>query len=341
MRRVYNRKDYLVFLDNDYIKNFLNRGLKKYFPGFVKCTKVESKYFRVLAATSFLVRYFVTLKTKHGHVWTARMRGNRLNPTSYKILQYLWNKHKYKRYYYPRPIHYFKKKHYILYENYDGMIYRDYHRKSKYFFNKTIPMIAKHLADLHKTKMLLAKKRTLKQEFNYLDEALAKIKEHDKKFYPTALKTAEIIKAYIRVNYNPKDFTLIHNDFQASNIIYNRYGQTLGFIDFEQFCQFFPGIDVATFIAHLQAMVRNLFSEKVIHSLQHKFIREYGKYTKKEILVRIEKDLPFFIARSFLDIIAVSAVYLNLSRKHDHKKNFRDFILYLEGELEKLLPTLI
>ncbi|MBU1130905.1 phosphotransferase [Patescibacteria group bacterium] len=340
MQQVYKHKNYLIFLDNNYIKKLLNRNIKKYFPGFVKCVKVESQHFRVLAATSFLVRYFVTLQTKHGHEWTVRIRGNRLNPTSYKIIQHLWNKHKYKNYCYPRPIYYFKKKRFILYENYDGMIYRNYHKKGQYFFNKTIPMIAKRLADLHQAKTSLAKTRTLKQEFDYLDEILAKIKKHNKKFYPAAFKTADVIKAYIKINYEPKKFTLIHNDFQASNIIYNRRESTLGFIDFEQFCRFFPAADLATFIIHLQTAIHSLYPKKTIRSFQRKFIREYGKYTTKKNLAKIEEDLPYFTARCFIDILAVSNVYLNLSRKHKRRKQFKGFIKYLEEEIKNLLPLL-
>ena len=286
MKRVYNRKDYLIFLDNDYIKKFLNRDIKKYFPGFVECLKVESKYFRVLAATSFLVRYFITLKTKSSFEWTIRMRGNRLNPTSYKIFQYLWNKHGYKNFYYPRPIHYFKKKQFILYENYNGMIYRDYHKKSKYFFNKTIPMIAKRLADLHQTKKSLAKKRTLKQEFAFLDTILEKIKEHNKKFYLPALKTIAIIKKYLQDRHNENDFTLIHNDFQASNIIYNRLGSHLGIIDYENFCQFFPAVDIATFITHLKATVKSLFPEETILAWQKNLLKNTLNIQRKRILLK-------------------------------------------------------
>ena len=340
MHRIYNRQDYLIFLDNSYIKDFLNKNINKYFPGFIACLKVESCYFRVLAATSFLVRYFVTLKSKHGHEWTLRMRGNRLNPTSYKILSYLWQTHGYKKYYYPRPIYYFKKQSFILYENYDGMIYRDYHRKSKYFFNKTVPMIAKRLADLHRTPKKMTKVRTLNDEFAHLEEILLKIKNNHQPYYSTASEVIAIIKNYIATNYQIKNFTLIHNDFQASNIIYNRYGKNMGIIDYEQFCVFFPTIDVVTFTTHLKTVVRNILPEQGQLALQKKFIKYYLKYTKQKNLAKIKRDLPYFMARSLLDIMAVSAVYLSLSRHDQQKEKFREFIAYLEKEIAKLLPII-
>jgi Ser/Thr protein kinase RdoA (MazF antagonist) len=265
------------------------------------------------------------------------MRGNRLNPVSYRVLEHLWQTHKYKKYYYPRPIHYFAKKHFLLYESYDGMIYRDYHKKNKGLYYKTIPMIAQRLADFHQTKKGLAKNRTIKEESGFLKTMLKKIKDHNQPFYPTALKATKIIKSYIKKNYQPKNFTLIHNDFQPNNIVYNTYGHNLGIIDYEPLCQFFPGIDLASFITHFKVRLKKYLSQKTLIALQRKFIRTYAKYTKAANLAKINQELPYFIMRSLLDIMAVAAVYLCLSQHRQHRRQFKQLIKYLEKEIKNLL----
>ena len=81
-----------------------------------------------------------------------------------------------------------------------------------------------------------------------------------------------------------------------------------------------------------------MYPEKTIKSFQRKFIKEYGKYTTKKNLAKIEKDLPYFIARCLIDILAVSSVYLSLSSKHKHRESFKSFIKYLENEIKQVLP---
>ena len=336
----YKLKDYQIFLDNNFIKKTISRNIKKYFPGADKCLDVESKHFKVIADTSFLVRYFFTLEDKKGHQWKAEARGNRLNSTSYKILEKLWQKHKYTRYYYPRPIKYFPKKQFVLYENYGGMIHRDWPKKSAYHLNKTIPMIALRLAGLHNTKISFAKPKTLDQEISSINVILRKVKKNINKYHPTAEKAAKKLKKFLKNNYDKSKFVLSHNDFQSSNIIYNPKGAHIGIIDFEMMANFFPAADIANFNVQLITMIKNFFpAEKIIY-FQNKFIKEYSLHVSQTRMDEIKKDLPYFETKSILDILALYSVYLSLRRGSHQEKILKNSIAYYYDRLKNLLSTL-
>ena len=336
----YRVRDYKIFLNTRYIQTLVNRHIKRIFPGFIKCTQVTSKHYKVLAATSFLVRYEITLETKTGYQHHLEVRGNRLNRRSYKILQRLWQTHKFKKYYYPRPIYYFPKKQFVLYENFSGQVYRSWPDKNFNFYNKTLPLIALRLADLHTTKIASDKIITLNEKIHWIDDKLRKIKRHNFAYYEVSQQAAEKIKKFLKLHYAKSHLSLCHNDFQASNIIYNPHGPEIGIIDFELLGFFFPAADLANFNIQLLTVIKDSLPPKKIIHLQKKFIRSYKNNVGRQRTRQLENALPYFEAKSILDILALYTVQILGETEKTHVRYLKKAMAQLYGRLKNLNLTL-
>jgi len=336
----YKVGDYKIFLNNQWLKNLFNRQLKNYFSGFARCVKVESKHYKVLAATSFLVRYLVFLETAEGLKHTLEIRGNRLNPASYKTLTYLWTTHGFKKYYYPRPLCYFPKKQFILYESYQGEVYRSWPDKSFSFFNKTIPLIAQRLADLHQTKTLSSRTLTYQDQAKALKVMLGKIKKHNPKYLKPAEQAAKKITNHLKYNCTPGRLTLCHNDFQSSNLIYDPYGPRIGIIDFELMANFLPAADIANFNIQLISTIKNALPPGKIITLQQKFIKEYKKHLSRKKNLEFEQDLPYFNAKSLVDLISLYSIQIKTENAGQRKKYLQNAMAGHFKNLKKLLTIL-
>ena len=336
----YKIRDCKIFLDNQWLKNLLNRRLKNYFPNFARCVKVESKHYKVLATTSFLVRYQIVLETADGFKHALEIRGNRLNPASYKTLKYLWATHGFKKYYYPRPLRYFAKKQYVLYESYQGEVYRSWPDKSYKFFNQTIPLIAQRLADLHQTKILSAKTLTYQDQAKTFKVMLGKIKKHNPKYLKPAEQAAEKIANYLKNNCVPPRLALCHNDFQSSNLIYDPYGPRIGIIDFELMANNLPAADIANFNIQLFSTIRNALPPVKIIALQQKFIKEYKKNISRKKNLEFEQDLPYFNAKSLIDLLALYSIQIKTETGKQRQNYLRQAMVGHFNNLKKLLTVL-
>ena len=118
------------------------------------------------------------------------------------------------------------------------------------------------------------------------------------------------IHTAIVVAMKSQTMTLCHNDFQASNIIYNEKTNQLGVIDFGNSTVFTPTLDIATHLTHLTVMTTQHLKQDEIVSLQKQFITAYLDRSPEPIARQVLSELPLYIARVAADIVATTAVAL-------------------------------
>ena len=320
-----------VVLSEAYMKRFLTRNLKSFFPGAKKIVFFYSKYLRFLSEESFLVRYEVDLLMKNGLVVTKVLRGNRVKPATYPVMKYY---HDYfARRHRPiiaRPLAYLTDLGFILYEEYSGWVLREFDHQLD-VLTKTVPVIARQLAGLHNASPDFGASRTVRDE----EQCFAVLRKKIRRFFPSiSRRFNRYVRRYLKqlaVRYNEKTFVLCHGDFQASNIIYDLRTEKIGFIDFTSADRTSPANDVATFLTHARAMLCYLFPKAKVDRLERLFLKYYFAVANKKIAQTVKKDLPTYQARISLDIITTTAVFA--------KYNKSPFYMTIVNEMFKRAKT--
>jgi thiamine kinase-like enzyme len=314
------KRNIKVVLNEAYMRGFLTRNIKTFFPGAKKITFFYSKYLRYLSEESFLVRYEIDLLMKNGTIKKKILRGNRVKPETYPIMQFFFLLfQKRERSVVARPLAYFADLGFLLYEEYSGWVLREFDHQLD-IINKTVPIIARQLAEIHNTRTTLGTTRTLLDEQNYFSLLNKKVK----RYFPSISKRfAEYQQKYINrltKNYSPDNFVLNHGDFQASNIIYDLRTKNVGFIDFASAIRTSPANDVATFLTHTRAMLCYLFPSNRIDKLENLFLKNYFRKADKKIARQVRPDLPIFQTRICLDIITTTAVFTEYNKSPYYMK---------------------
>lgn len=308
-----------IVLNEAFMRRILTRNLKTFFPGAKKITFFYSKYMRNLSEESFLVRYEIDLLLKNGQVVTKILRGNRVKPDTYPIMQYFYNMFGGQHAVLARPLAYFNDLNFILYEEYRGWILREFDHQLDILF-KTIPIIARQLAAIHNANPALGQTRTLDDEKKYF----ALLNKKVCRYLPSAKKIfASYSHAYLaklEKTDMQKNHVLNHGDFQASNIIYDLRTERIGFIDFASAVRISPANDVATFLTHTRAMLCFLFPRKKIDQLEKLFLTSYFGKINKKLSKIVKSDLPTFQARIALDIITTTAVFTEYNKSPYYQK---------------------
>ena len=304
------------FLNESYMKEVIAGHKKFLFSGLKSVDSITAEHITLLSKQSFLVTYDLELTYKNGLEQSLRLRGNRISADAAYFWKHLY-KHakKEKKSVVPVPWEYFKKEHFMLYQEFPGKTLRDYDHD--YFVLKKItPQIAEKLAWIHS--LPITKKvtpHTETEERAYWRSVRGKIQRHLPKkpaWLPEAL--TQINKELI-ARFSEQRMTLAHNDFQASNLIYDEGRNRIGIIDFGNSTRYTPSHDVATYLVHTAVMTTKHLKKKWIHDLQRSFLTRYLSHLEPRLKTQVLQELPLYEARVAADIIATTAVALK------HTKN--------------------
>lgn len=304
------------FIDGAYMVGFLNRCRGKLLPEaktieIVRPEKV--KFF--LSAESYLVRYYVTIIAKNNHKQEIFLRGNRISHAAAEMWFYMHKKSvQDKQNAVPEPLHYFKRKRFMLYREFPGQTLRDYNKNYKILFG-TASAIAKRLAWWHSLPISpLIKKWTPRQEQKYWKSNINTIVKYTPDKPALLKKILDELRKTALSEFKNSTKTLCHNDFQASNILFDKTNNHIAIIDFGASTVFSPVADIATYMTHLAVMTHNLLAKKEIHAIQNCFLKTYLSHVSKKLDKEIERYLPLFQARSAVDILAVTVAALEYTK---------------------------
>lgn len=321
-------------LDEVYMKKFFQRHLGDFFPRAQKILYFSSQKIHALSSKSFLICYDLELFYKKDFTKTEIVRGNHVKKDAYKLMVYLWREFlKKNQYAIPKPLYYFDKIDYILYKEFRGEILRDFDA-DKEVLKKTFPLVGRRLAQLHTFKTPKINLFPIDHETEFLAKIYQKINDYAPDQKKPYQKLIDKLLALENRVYQPKLFTINHDDFQASNIIYDKRSQNIGLIDFAFSNLYTPANDVGTFLAHLVTMLNPRFNQKEIVFFQKLFLESYLKYLPQNLKQAVLKNLEIFRVRNALNILSVALSVFLYSTNPKRK-------LYSKILTRKFLPLLV
>lgn len=327
-----------MLLDEVYMKKIFQRNLNDFFPRAKKILYFSAKKINALSSKSFLVCYDFDLMYENNLVKSEIVRGNRVKKDTYLLMTYLWRQFlKKNQYAIPKPLYYFDRTEFILYKEFRGEILRDYDYDGQ-TLEITFPLVAKRLAQLHTFKLPKIGYFPINNEADFLEHVYKKINDYAPAYKKSYRQIINDLLTMENAVYQPKNFVINHDDFQASNIIYDKRSKNIGIIDFAFSSLYTPANDVGTFLAHLVTMLNPHFNKKEIIFFQKLFLENYLKYVPKNTKRAVLKQLEIFRVRNALNIIDVAlSVFIystNKKRKLYSKILTREFLPLLAKDLK-------
>lgn len=318
-------------IDHGFMEKFFAKNIYKFFPEAKKFKKLSLTRQSTIAREDFIVRYEISFIDNNGKNKTSFVRGAARDDGSkyhgYKIMKLLWDSDFRKGAFgVPRPLGYNFYLKQSLYEECPGeILYRriEKNKNLKTSFRKSAGWLAK----LHRLQVKTgAKTHSLRKEGAQIKKMKNLFSEISHRYHPFKSENfSGIVNAFWNLEkkyLKPKDFILIHNDFNPGNIILSK--DRTYCIDFVDSCRFHPVTDLGTLLAYIHSPLSPLiskhkFSQKIIEALEKKFVAEYCQPLgiKPE---SIQNQIAVFKARAFL-IMAMHLAKLSLGwGKHNGYK---------------------
>lgn len=293
-------KKYRFFIDKAAVERFLAKN-KFFGAGDIEIKEITEDSILMDNVSKVFIRYRISLDKKEDKFLHLLHRFGGTDIIEFKILEYLQNSGYLGFFLLPRPLFYFKKEKFILYEDVSGEpIYILPKEEILSLLEKRTDLLAGFLISLHKTKPP-AKKYNIKN-----DEIEAK--KFEKEFLKFLPRFKNLIKETVSGILKGKRFYLknipssffIHNDFTFGNLIWQREKDTFGLIDFSESCYYDPLADVGIFLAQMDYLNFLTGKEKLIEKIQEKFTRKYVDLFKKKFPIETGEFLKDYQKRLFL-----------------------------------------
>ncbi len=280
-----------------------------------------------LSPDSFVLRYCGVARYSGERERAVVIRVRTIKKDKAKLMKYLWEKRSILDFATPRPLLYLPSSSLLFYEELPGATLRNLESASREF-PSLIKKIAIGLRSLH----ALPLPHRLSLPSAYIRETvfLKKLGQRAKASIPPLHNfIASVSRTVLRAQriFARRPFCVIHNDFQASNILITP-AHRVGIIDFSLSGKGSPVADVANFLVHLRVMLGRELPQKRIGALQESFLKTYLAQCGEEEKRRVLAELPFWQARSAIDIIVITAQMLHESDPHRERiiKNLVRFI---------------
>ncbi|MBU1149271.1 aminoglycoside phosphotransferase family protein, partial [Patescibacteria group bacterium] len=251
------------------------------------------------SAQSHLVKISIYIK---GRAKPLVIRGNNWPESAYRIAETLNHQAKLSS---PVPIYYHRPSKLILYPEVKGTPLR-YLPLNLIVLSPLMVPLGKQLALFHKTRppaelpkpSLINEKKRWKNNVQIITRASLKFSKPAKIILD---RLSNILPKY----WLDKNFSLIHGDYQASNLLIHGKNQ-VGLIDFTLSRRYFPASDLGIFLVHWQAMIRGHLTNIHREKLGHNFLKAYLANAPKTHQRTTMELLPLAIAEATLDVAAIS-----------------------------------
>lgn len=315
--------------DETTMLSYFASHVSQFFPGSQKIEGIAVAHQDALSATSFLTRTVLTLRLPNGMVVKKYVRGNHVTPETYTMMKAL-STAEVRPLEVLRPLCYESRFSYVFYEELGGVSFRTSNvRSSRYA--PSLRAIAKALATFHNIPSSGLRKLSWDDERSFLrtlGSLITRFSSHEAPSALPALRRLAIAEKTVWLK-QPK---LIHNDFQASNILLTRRG--IGIIDYTRSGVGNPGIDVANFRSHLYIMLDGLLPLRRIERFVALFTSTYVQSFRGSRFTLLE-SLPAFELRSTLDILATTLT--NLGKRDPNRGRY---VRLLERRITYLMEQL-
>ncbi len=300
------------------VRAYFAHHLRRFFRGAQKIDALTIEHRDALSTKSFLMRYVVSIRFPDGRTSERIIRGNRVDHATYRITERV---HRTLRGFSSlRPLRYERRLGYEFYEELAGVPVRSLPYDSSRF-RERFPTIGRALAAFQATPRHGLRQLTWSNELRALTTVAARIRRFGGPAERPFLTTIKIYQARAQPVWQGSP-SLVHNDFQASNILRTPTG--VGLIDFTQSGVGNGAIDAATFIVHLRVMLDGLVTPPRIEALSRRFLEAYAQALPRPRRTRLRRDLPIFELRSLLDVLAVTL--MNLGPRDPNRRRYVDLV---------------
>lgn len=316
-----------TLLNSEMMRSFFADNLLAFFPGIIKVERVSVSHPHALSQTSFLTRYELSLRTPNNRVIRRVVRGNAVDACTAGILDTVYRRQS-DDFRTMRPLVYLKRHGYLFYEELPGTPLRAIPFRSATLM-RLMPIIARGLLGLHRASARGVRELSWAGELRALTTMERRIHSRSGQ----SLKNISSAISHLRSAERPlwrQRRALVHNDFQASNILWSEKG--LGIIDFTQSGIGHPGIDLGNFLAHLGVMLYRVLPQGAIKRLQNRFETTYLAGLPHRRRERFRQSVVVFQLRSAVDIAATTLVNLG-----PRDPNRRKYAALLDRECGRLL----
>lgn len=299
---------------------YFQQHLASFFPGTQKIEQVVLSQPHALSTTSFLTQFRLVIMLSDGSLVQKKTRGNFVSPETLRIMQAVYRNTT------PlcatmRPLSYLDRAGYVLYEELAGESLRAVPVRSRQF-SALIRPVARALASFHAVPSAGIRRLLWKNELAVINDNARVVMKR----LPSGrrvIRDAHGTLVRMERALWDADRTIVHNDFQASNVIQN--AGNIGIIDFTMSGCGNPAIDVGNFLAHLTVMLYGKVGKRRVAEMRKVFIAEYLRSRWKAKRKRVLSVLPTFELRSSLDILAITLK--NLGENDPNRRRYAGLLL--------------
>ncbi len=316
-----------VLMDSGAMHAFFQQRLPIMYPNHQKIERISVTHQSALSTTSFLMHYKLDIMRPNGVIDHKSIRGNFVDPATYRIMETVFH-HSTSSYTAMHPLMFDARHHYEFYEEVPGVSLRNIPFRSPRF-SKLIAPIARALADFHSVPSKGLRPLSWAIEKKAVDTSLTRISQQLPDYRRNIKDHVAILLRTERKLWNTNR-AIVHNDFQASNIIID--GTTIGLIDFTLSATGNAAIDVGTFLSHLSVMLHGVLSPTHIERMRNTFLGAYLSHTAPSRRVSVRNAINVFELRSCVDILAITLI--NLGPKDKNRDVYRTL---LQNRIESLI----
>lgn len=321
-----------TLIDEASMHAYFQERIDRFFPGAQKIERVAVRHQPALSTTSYLTRYRLTITMPDGTIIEKTVRGNFVDRATFNVMVRVYGARS-ARLSSMRPLAYEGTIGYEFYEELDGTPLRMVRPSSAHFSILMAP-IGHALAHLHTVRTTGITSLGLHRERDQVIHNRNRIVRAEPSLRAVADAAARAVIGIERLVWT-KRRAIVHNDFQASNVIVTGPSR-VGVIDFTLSGVAHPAIDVGNFLAHLSVMLHGIVSPAVIERRRHAFLTAYLSHYRGHARTNMLTTIPLFELRSALDILAITLINLG-----PRDPNRRRYVTLLRDTIQRHLSTLL
>ncbi|MBI4090338.1 MAG: aminoglycoside phosphotransferase family protein [Candidatus Kerfeldbacteria bacterium] len=306
---------------------YFSEHLPEFFPQASAIERLEPEHRRALSTRSFLMRFRLRLSWVSGKTGDRVVRGNRIDRDTYRIMARVYQRQN--GFSSLRPLRFESRLGYVFYEELGGRSLRQISLRSPYFA-RLVAQAGRALARFHRLPTAGLRRLRWSAEQRFLRLLERRILQSHAPATAVVGRAGHALRQAEARHWN-RLRALVHNDFQASNIIATT---NIGLIDFTQSGVGHPAIDLGTFRAHLSVMLYGVLPDRAVERLRVRFTNAYFRSQSAGYRQRLSAALPVFELRALLDILATTVINLG-----PRDPNRRRYVRLLERRMNRLLAV--
>ncbi|MFH0829487.1 MAG: aminoglycoside phosphotransferase family protein [Candidatus Kerfeldbacteria bacterium] len=316
----------IALTDTAVMHGFFQNKLTSFFPDTQKVERITISQPHALSTTSFLTRYRLVIMLPDGRLVQKNVRGNYVSKETLRIMRATYH-HTTEFFDTIRPLYFLTRPGYVLYEELSGESLRAVPIRSQRFIGLIRP-IARALATFHSIPVTSIKRLSWNSEQALVHSNASRAMKGVRSGRHTIRNAYETLVQAERPIWSAHR-AIVHNDFQASNIIQN--AKKVGFIDFTMSGAGHPAIDVGNFLAHLTVMLYGKVGQRRVTALRKLFITEYLRWCRGIRRENFLSAVSVFELRGSLDILAITLT--NLGTNDPNRRRYVGLLLRRFAEL--------